>query len=41
MKKLMCMACVALVLNACAYTQTSISANNNGVFGAVGSTYRW
>lgn len=32
---------MVLSLNACAYTQTSIKANNGGVFGAIGSSYRW
>lgn len=32
---------ILLVLNGCAYTQTRINANNNGVFGSVGSTFRW
>lgn len=41
MKKLFCLICVVLIFNGCAYTKTSISANNNGVFGAVGPTYRW
>lgn len=41
MKKTLILATILLALNGCAYTQTSISANNNGVFGAIGSSYRW
>ncbi|SOD65917.1 hypothetical protein [Alysiella filiformis] len=41
MKQTLILASILLALNGCAYTHTSVQANNNGVFGAIGSTYRW
>ncbi len=41
MKNIILVITYTLILSACANTHVGVNANNNGVFGAIGQSYRW